>query len=422
MQPSTLSGSGLSDLCAQRASRMAASEIRELLKILERPGLISFAGGIPDPALFDVEAFRTAYAGALARPEAAAAALQYSTSEGYLPLRRWIAAHMARSGVDCTPDNILITSGSQQAIELIGKLFIDEGDTLLTAAPTYLGALQAFAPNGPRYDTLGDNVTAAVHRARAEAAGSRVKLIYLVPDFANPSGDTLSLAERARIVDMAAELGCLIVEDGAYTALRYGGEELPPIAALDARRAGSVDAGRTLYCGTFSKTLSPALRVGWICGPRETMQRLTLAKQAADLHSATINQVAMHAVAEACYDDRVAAARHQYRIRRDAMLAALDRHAPPGMDWTRPDGGLFVWVTLPPGVDGRRLLKRAIEEANIAFVPGRAFFAEEPQDNTLRLSFSLADPARIETGMERLCDLIRSEVAALRAVPDAVPA
>ena len=395
-------------LLAQRSSRMTASEIRELLKLLERPGLISFAGGIPNPALFDMDAFQQAYASTLGHSKGGRASLQYSTSEGYLPLRQWIADHMAEKGVRCEPDNILITCGSQQGLDFIGKLLLDPGDTVVTAAPTYLGALQAFNAYEPRYNTLGGNGTASLLRARADAHGSRVKLIYLVPDFANPSGATLDLASRERALDIAGELGCLIVEDAAYTALRYDGEDLPPIAALDQRRCGSIEDSRTLYCGTFSKTLSPGLRVGWVCGPKPFLHRLTLVKQAADLHSSTMNQIAMHGVALARFDDQVAAARACYRERRDAMLASLERHAPDGMEWTKPEGGLFVWVTLPEGIDGRRLLNRAVDEQNVAFVPGQAFFPDRSRANTLRLSFSLPDPQTIEDGIARLCKVIRS--------------
>jgi len=397
-------------LLAQRSSRMTASEIRELLKILDRPGLISFAGGIPNPALFDMEAFQRAYASALGQSKGSPASLQYSTSEGYLPLRLWIADHMAAKGVRCGPENILITCGSQQGLDFIGKLFLDPGDTVVTAAPTYLGALQAFNAYEPRYDTFGGNGTVSLLRANAEVHGSRVKLLYLVPDFANPSGATLDLSSRERALDIAGELGCLIVEDAAYTALRYDGEDLPPIAALDQRRCGSIEESRTLYCGTFSKTLSPGLRVGWVCGPKHLLHRLTLAKQAADLHSATINQIAMHEVAATRYDEQVAMARACYRERRDAMLAALARHATDGMEWTKPEGGLFVWVTLPGGIDGRRLLERAVAEENVAFVPGLAFFPDRSGINTIRLSFSLPDPHMIEEGIARLCKVIRADL------------
>jgi DNA-binding transcriptional MocR family regulator len=404
--------SSSASLLARRSARMTASEIRELLKILDRPGLISFAGGIPNPSLFDMNAFQQAYAKALGQSETGRSSLQYSTSEGHLPLRRWIAAHMAAKGVQCAPDNILVTCGSQQGLDFIGKLFLDPGDTVVTASPTYLGALQAFNAYEPRYDTFGGNVTAGLLRVNANAQGSRVKLLYLVPDFANPSGTTLDVVGRKRALDIANELGCFIVEDAAYTALRYDGDDLPPIATLDQRRSGSIEKSRTLYCGTFSKTLSPGLRIGWVCGPKHLLHRLTLAKQAADLHSATINQIAMHKVAVSSFDEQVAKARILYRERRDVMLEALARHAPEGMHWTRPEGGLFVWATLPGGIDGRRLLERAIAEENVAFVPGQAFFPDRSGMNHLRLSFSLPDPSMIDDGIARLCKVIKSGIPA----------
>ena len=401
-------GADLQTLLAPRSERMTASEIRELLKILARPGVISFAGGIPDPSLFDVGAFSAAYAAILAEAEASRQALQYSVSEGYLPLREWIAGRMASTGLACSTDNLVITGGSQQALDFIGKLFIAPGDTVLVTAPTYLGALQAFNAYEPRYDKLGGNATAESIRNDARAAGSRPKLIYVVPDFANPTGETMSRAARERLLDLADELDCLIVEDAAYAALRYDGEPVPPVAALDLARTGDIERTRTLYCGSFSKTLAPALRIGWACGPREIVHRLTLAKQAADLHSPTINQMVMHRVAEAIFPDQVAKVKAVYRRRRDAMLAALERHAPPGVRWTRPDGGMFVWITLPEGLDGRRLLERCIEEKNVAFVPGQAFFADGSGTNTIRLSFSLPSEAVIADGIARLCDMIRA--------------
>lgn len=388
---------------SSRAGRMRASEIRELLKLLGRPGMISFAGGIPDPALFDLASYREAYEAALAED---GAALQYSTSEGYAPLRAWIAEHMARRGVAATADNILVTHGSQQALDLIGKLALDPGDALATAVPTYLGALQSFSACEPAF--AGIRFAEGGARTDANAA----KLVYLVPDFANPTGDTLDLAARRSVLALAERFGAIVVEDAAYSSLRYDGADLPPIAALDQERAGSIERTRTLYCGTFSKTLSPGLRVGWICGPTALVQRLTLIKQAADLHTATINQQVVFHVATRGFDAQVERARAVYRERRDGMLAALARFAPPGVSWTKPEGGLFVWVTLPPELDAADLLRQSLEH-NVAFVPGGAFFADGSGANTLRLSFSLADHAMSEAGIGTLCRLI-----AARKVPE----
>lgn len=394
----------LSFALSSRAARMKASEIRELLKLLGRPGMISFAGGIPDPALFDVAAFREAYAAALAE---GGVALQYSTSEGYPPLREWIARHMATRGVSCTPDNILITHGSQQGLDLIGKLAIDPGDVIATAAPTYLGALQSFSACEPGFA----GIDFAGRGARTEA--NAAKLVYLVPDFDNPTGRTLDLAARRGALALARRFGAILVEDAAYASLRYDGTDLPAIAALDQEEAGSIEGTRTLYCGTFSKTLSPGLRVGWVCGPEALIHRLTLIKQAADLHTATINQQVVHHVATHGFDAQVARARAVYRARRDLMLAALDRFAPAGMSWTRPEGGLFIWVTLPPSIDAADLLREALDH-NVAFVPGGAFFTDGSGANTLRLSFSLADAASCEAGIGTLCRLIAARVSGER--------
>ena len=394
---------------AARAERMRASEIRELLKLLEQPGIISFAGGIPDPALFPVAEARAAYAAVLADTALAGSGLQYSVSEGYLPLRRWIVRHMGELGVACTVDNIVVTSGSQQALDFLGRLLLSPGDTALVTAPTYLGALQAFSAYEPRYDELrpeDGNRTPQSYAQAAAAAGGRVKFAYVVPNFANPTGETLSLAARARLLDLAAELDIPVVEDAAYAALRFEGEALPPIQALEIARRGGIDNARSIYCGTFSKVLSPGLRVGWIVAPRAMIRRLVLVKQASDLNNSTINQMVMHRLAETAYDGQVERARAHYRRRRDAMLAALERHMPGGVSWTRPNGGLFVWARLPDGVDAAALLDRAVKEEGVAFVPGAAFFHDGRGRNTMRLSYSLACEAEIEDGIARLARLI----------------
>lgn len=393
---------------AGRAERMRASEIRELLKLLDRPGITSFAGGIPDPALIPVGAAREAYADILSEAATGQGALQYSVSEGYLPLRQWIVGHMGSLGVPCEVDNIVITSGSQQGLEFLGRLLLSPGDTALATAPTYLGALQAFSAYEPRYDELRPeqgNRTPASY-VDAACANGEVKFAYVVPDFANPTGETLSLAARERLLDLAAELDIPIIEDSAYAQLRFAGEPLPAIQALDVARAGSIDRARTIYCGTFSKTLSPGLRVGWIVASRPVIRRLVLVKQASDLNSATVNQIVMHRLAQSCYAAQVDAARAHYKRRCAAMLGALERHMPEGVDWTEPQGGLFVWLRLPDGCDGAALLERAIAEAGVAFVPGGAFFFDGRGRNTLRLSFSLACEADIEAGVARLAKLI----------------
>jgi DNA-binding transcriptional MocR family regulator len=375
---------------------MRASEIRELLKLLERPGMVSFAGGIPDPALFDLESFRKAYEAALAEN---GSALQYSTSEGYPPLRRWIAQRMSVLGVDCTDDNILVTHGSQQGLDLIGKLFLDPVSTLITEAPTYLGAIQSFTAFEPTF------MTVRFHGGKAETNATAARLIYLVPDFSNPSGRTMTLDERETALGLTQRTGAILVEDAAYTDLRYEGDRIPAIASLDVAASGSIEAARTLYCGTFSKTLSPGLRVGWVCGPSALIRRLTLIKQAADLHTATINQQVLYRIAEGGFDLAVDRARAVYAARRDAMLAALRKHAPSGVTWTEPGGGLFIWLTLPAGTDASSLLEKAIKK-NVAFVPGKAFFTDGSGENTMRLSYSLLSEEATEAGIRTLCSIM----------------
>jgi DNA-binding transcriptional MocR family regulator len=379
-----------------RARSVKASEIRELLKLVGRPSMISFAGGIPDPALFSVALFQDAWREAFSGPSIAREALQYSTTEGYPPLRQWLAEHMTKMGVPAEADNILITSGSQQGLDLIGKLLLDKGSTVATHRPTYLGALQAFSAFEPSFSSID---------APQPVGDAAARLLYLVPDFANPTGLTMSRAARRAALEQAQILNAVIVEDAAYTALRYDGEPLPPIAALDAATAGSIEGTRTLYCGTFSKTLSPGLRVGWIAGPKALIRKLAMLKQGADLHTASFNQMVMHQVAMAGFDTQVERIRAVYRTRRDAMLAALDRHAPTGVRWKRPEGGMFIWLELPEHIDAAALLKQAIRR-DIAFVPGGAFYPDGTGRNTLRLSFSLSDEAQIEVGIFKLCELI----------------
>lgn len=394
---------------ATRTSRMKASEIRELLKLLDQPDIISFAGGIPDPKLFPADAFRAAFGEALTG-EQAAGALQYSVSEGFKPLREWIAGEMGKIGIACDADNILITSGSQQGLDYLGKLMISPNDTVLLGWPTYLGALGAYNAYEPTYDRLDPrgNRSAESFRAKAEAAGGRVKFTYLSVDFANPTGETLDRAAREAVIDLADELDIAIVEDAAYQSLRFDGEAIPPILALEIARKGSIEAARTLYCGSFSKTLAPGLRIGWVCGAKEVIAKLVLLKQAADLHSATTNQIVVNQVARTIFEDHVAKLRSVYMARRDHLLKALKREMPEGVTWTKPEGGMFVWLTLPEHIDAADLLARSLKTERVAFVPGRAFFADASNGNTLRLSFSCADEAAIDEGMRRLARLIRA--------------
>ncbi len=386
---------------ARRMDGMKASEIRELLKLVDRADVISFAGGIPDPALFPAEAARAAYARALTRPEAA---LQYAVSEGFAPLREWIAAEMTREGVPAEPDNILITAGSQQGLDYLAKALISPGDTVLCEYPTYLGALQAFSAYEPRYDRLrlsGGNRTPASYLGRAAAGGGEVKALYLVPDFANPTGLTLTLAERETALALGRELGAVVIEDAAYRALRFSGAPLASLQALDVAQCGGLEQSRVVYLGTFSKTVAPGLRVGWICARRELIGKLTLINQASALHVSTINQMAMFEIVAQGLDGLVTQGRAHYRRKRDALIDALERYL-PGLERTTPEGGLFSWLTLPAGADAAALLQRSLAEVGVAFVPGGAFHPDGSGANTLRLSYSLPTTERIEEGIWRL--------------------
>jgi DNA-binding transcriptional MocR family regulator len=396
---------------AARETRMRASEVRELLKLLDQPDIISFAGGIPDAKLFPRQALVDAYDRVLKDPDRAGAALQYSVSEGYLPLRQFLAGDMQRLGVSCDPDNILITNGSQQALDFLGKLFIGSHDTILVGYPTFLGALQAFNAYEPHFDVLpgpGNNRTAASYLADGRR---KPKFGYCMPEFQNPTGLTLDRAERERLLDFAEALNLPLIEDGAYERLRYDGAPVPPLLALAAARAGGIDKTKVLYCGTFSKSIVPGLRVGWIVAPKPVIEKLVLIKQASDLHTSGINQIVVHEVASTVIESQTASLRPVYQARRDAMLQALRDHMPHGVEWTRPEGGMFVWVTLPAAIDGAELLGRAVAEARVAFVPGAGFYPDRTGENHIRLSFSLNEPAKIADGIKRLGNLIKTVLA-----------
>jgi DNA-binding transcriptional MocR family regulator len=397
----------------QRMARVRANEIRELLKLLDQPDILSFAGGIPDPGLFPTAGIQSAYDAILADPDQAAQALQYSVSEGYLPLRLWIAQRMALAGVPCDEHNILITAGSQQALDLLGKLFLTRGDTVMVARPTYLGALQAFNAYEPYYlDLPAGGLSGQADVDVLLAARAPNPLGYFVPDFANPSGQSLTLAEREALLDLAERTDMTLIEDAAYRELRFDGEPIPTLLALDIARSGSIEAARTLFCGTFSKTISPALRIGWVCGPRAVIDKLVLLKQGSDLHVSTINQMAAFGAVSEGYEQHLGALRAAYGAKAAATLAALDRHMPTGVTWSRPQGGMFVWLTLPQGMDGKLLLERALAEERVAFVPGEPFFAETPAANAIRLSYSLPSESQIEDGVARLARLIARSISA----------
>jgi DNA-binding transcriptional MocR family regulator len=385
------------DRFSPRMAHVRASEIRELLKLLDQPDILSFAGGIPDPTLFPVERIQAFYSQVLG--EAGQQALQYSVSEGLPSLRRWVAERMTRAGAACDEGNVVITAGSQQALDLLGKLFLGRGDTVLVERPTYMGALGAFNAYEPTYADLGGEIP------------DGARLAYVVPDFANPTGKTLTRLERMKLLDRAAERDFLVIEDGAYRELRFAGSDEPMLLALDVARSGSIEHARTIFCGTFSKTLSPALRLGWICAPTPVIEKIVLLKQGADLHASTINQMVAERIVSDGYEAHLDRLRSAYRERASAMQNALARHMPMGVTWTKPQGGMFVWVKLPEGLDGARLLEAALAEARVAFVPGAPFFAVGPEANTLRLSYSLPRLDEIDDGVRRLARVSEDRMA-----------
>ena len=380
---------------ARRAERMNPSLIREILKITEKPGIISLAGGLPSPDTFPVEAMREATA--LVLRDAPREALQYAASEGFAPLREWVAAHMAAQGVHVDASQVLITTGSQQGLDLVGKVLIDAGSTVAVEAPTYLGALQAFAPYEPEVVTVPCDEDGPIPESLGGARGAR--FLYLLPNFQNPSGRCMSEARRARLIAAARELALPIVEDNPYGDLWF--DAAPPAPLASRWSEGSV------YLGSFSKVLAPGLRLGYVIAPHALMPKLLQAKQAADLHTPGFNQrVVYEVIRNGFLDHHVPTIRTRYKAQRDAMRAALEAHMPKGCRWAVPSGGMFFWIELPEGVDAAALLPKAVA-LGMAYVPGAAFFAEAPRLNTLRLSFVTVAAPEIERGVKLLAQALR---------------
>ncbi len=396
---------------AQRTQRMTSSAIRELLKLTENPEVISFAGGLPAPDVFPVDEFTAACQAVL--KQWGAEALQYGATEGYRPLREMIARHTCRYGISVTADNILITSGSQQALDLIGKVFINPGDRILVEDPTYLGALQAWNAYGAEYVTVPMDEDGMITDELEEALRSGVKFIYVLPNFQNPTGATLSLERRDQLVEVADHYGVPIIEDDPYGQLRYEGENLPSIVTLDNeyRRNGTNEyKGNVIYLSTFSKTLAPGLRLAWVIAPVQVIRKLVQAKQGADLHTATFNQIVAYEVARGGFLDRhIWLIRRVYGERRNLMLDAMEELFPPGVTWTKPKGGLFLWGVLPKGMDTAEVFKVAVKR-NVAFVPGTSFYALGGGENTMRLNFSYSNPEQIQKGIERLADVLKETI------------
>lgn len=402
---------------ALRMQNIGGSIIRELLKLTQEPDIISFAGGLPAPDVFPVEAFEEASCRVLRRH--GSQALQYGATEGFMPLRRWIVDYMAAYGIEADVDNVLITSGSQQALDLIGKVLINPGDLILTEKPTYLGALQAWRAYQAEYTSVPLDDEGMQTDLLEEALCGGPKFMYILPNFQNPGGVTLSLERRMDLIEIADRYGIPIVEDDPYGELRYEGEHLPPLIVLDAQRGkGRFDnssdhrfiRGNVIYISTFSKTLAPGLRLAWIVAPSEVIDRCVVAKQGMDLHTSTFVQMTAYEVLRDDFlQSHVRLIRQVYGERRDVMLRALKRYFPPGASWTHPQGGLFLWVTLPQAVDTLALMPKAIEN-KVTYVPGSAFFPDGSGHNTFRLNFSNAKPEQIELGIRRLGEVLEAEL------------
>ena len=389
---------------AKRMSFLKASEIREILKVTEREDVISFAGGLPAPELFPVAEIREMCR--IVLDEAGTKALQYTTTEGYAPLREWIARRMnERLGTAFDRDDVLITHGSQQGLDLTGKVFLDEGDVVLCESPTYLAAISAFRAYGCRFIEIPTDGNGMLPDALEDAlrATENVKLIYVIPTFQNPTGRTWSLERRRKLAELSARYGVAVVEDNPYGELRFEGEHLPSVKSFDT-------AGNVLCTGSFSKIFCPGFRIGWIAGDKDIIRRYVLVKQGTDLQCNTFAQMVL-----AEYLKRYDIDRHiekiveVYKRRRDVAVESMERYIPDRIEFTRPEGGLFTWIELPEGISARRILDDCLKQ-KIAFVPGGSFYPNVHRENTFRLNYSNMPEDRIEKGLRVLGEVVKAHL------------
>ena len=384
---------------SERAKGMQASFIREILKVTQQPEITSFAGGLPSPATFPVEIMQAAFDKVLSTN--GKVALQYGPTDGYMPLRQWIADSLSQNGAKIAPEQVLMVSGSQQALDLIGKVLIDEGSKVLVETPSYLGALQAFSVYRPEFHSVPSDEHGLIPSS-LDAIAEGARLLYALPNFQNPTGRSLSVERRQELVETCARLNLPLIEDDPYGSLSYTGQPSPKMVAMNPEGV--------IYMGSFSKVLTPGIRLGYVVAPLPMVRRLELAKQAADLHTAQLTQMVVHEVVKDGFlDKHIPTIRELYGNQCKAMLDAMDQHFPKEATWTKPDGGMFIWVELPKHINAMELLDEAIKN-KIAFVPGAPFYANEPATNTLRLSFVTVPPERIRAGIEVLGKLIKARM------------
>ncbi|MES2900816.1 MAG: PLP-dependent aminotransferase family protein [Pseudomonadota bacterium] len=384
---------------SDRASQLQSSFIREILKVTQRPEIISFAGGLPSPATFPVEIMKAAFDKVLS--ENGKVALQYGPTDGYPLLREWIANSLSTDGCTILPEQVLMTSGSQQALDLLGKVLIDEGSRVLVETPSYLGALQAFSVYRPEFKSVATDEHGLVPSS-IEPVAEGARMLYALPNFQNPTGRSLSIERRVELVETCARLGLPLIEDDPYGALSYKGEPYPKLL--------NMNPDGVIYMGSFSKVLTPGIRLGYVVAPLPLVRRLELAKQAADLHTATLTQMVVYEVVKDGFlKQHIPEIVTLYSNQCQVMLDALAEQFPEGVSWTKPEGGMFIWVTLPKHIDAMKLLDQAIA-AKVAFVPGAPFYANEPETNTLRLSFVTVPPERIREGVSVLAKLIKAQM------------
>jgi len=390
---------------ARRMDSVRTSSIREILKVTEQPEIISFAGGLPAPELFPVDDIFRATERVL--HETGASALQYSASEGFAPLRESLAAESRKRGIDCCAEDILITTGSQQALDLMGKIFLDKRECVLTENPTYLAAIQAFQIFEARFAAAPTDEQGLIPEALPELIErEKPRFLYTIANFQNPTGVTLTAERRRTLYSIAARYGLTVVEDDPYGALRYAGKSIPPIKSMDSE-------GIVIYLSTVSKTIAPGLRIGWIVAREEIRRKLTIVKQAADLHTSSLDQRIVHRyLTDFDSEAHVERIRRAYGERYAIMDAALGESMPPGFKWTHPEGGMFLWVTCPEGVDTNELLRKAMLR-KVIFVPGQDFFPDASGQRFMRLNFSNASPEKIREGIERLAEVCTEAVHAV---------